>query len=242
MRLSTEMLPGRANDVSRDRGLRSIGLADGPSRRSDVGARRDSSGNAGDQELATQLRELLTVLAQGQAVQRTPQRIVITGVHTETEASILTMSLAMTCANSGYRVLLVDANYVRPTVHRHLGLSTKLGLSTLLSSSDPPHALPQATAVPNLAAITIGPDCLNWSSLLTREHLFHRLEPLASSFDYMLVDCGALAPSLVGRISALADNVLVAVKQHVSSMRELANIVDTLRGEGVKEPAILMIE
>ena len=139
-------------------------------------------------------------------------------------------------------MLLVDANFKRPSVHRSFGLSTSMGLSTLLSSPNPPHALPQATNVPNLAAITIGPDCPNWSSLLNRERIFHRLEPLAASFDYMVVDCGNLEPSLVGRVSAGADNVVVAVKEHVSSMRELANIVETLRGEGVREPAILMVE
>jgi Mrp family chromosome partitioning ATPase len=191
--------------------------------------------------MAGELRGLLNVLAQGQVAQRTPQRLVITGVHTETEASFLATNLARTCAESGYRVLLVDANFSRPSVHRTFGLSTSLGLSTLLSSANPPHALPQATQIPNLAAITIGPDCPNWSSLINREQIFHRLEPLAASFDYMIVDCGNVAPSLVGRISGGADNVVVAVKEHVSSMRELQMIVETLRSEGVVEPAVLMV-
>lgn len=197
--------------------------------------------DAGDDALTAQLRELLNVLAQGHAVQRTPQRLVMTGVHTETEASFVATNLALTCAKSGYRVLLVDANFRDPSVHRTFGLSTSLGLSTLLSSSNPPHALPQATHVPNLAAITIGPDHPNWSSLVSRERILHRLEPLAGSFDYIILDCGNVPPSLVGRMSAGADNVIVAVKEHVSSMRELTTIVDTLRIEGVAEPAILMV-
>jgi Mrp family chromosome partitioning ATPase len=195
-----------------------------------------------DRQLDAQLRELLNALAQGQTIQRTPQRLVITGVHTETEASFLAQNLALACARSGYRVLLVDANFNAPSVHKSFGLSNAYGLSTLLASSDAPHTLPQATAMPNLAAITIGPECLNWSSLLNREFVFHRIEPLAPSFDYMIVDCGNLTPTLVGRVSAGADNVVVAVKEHVSSMRELAAIVETLRGEGVREPAILMVE
>ena len=243
MRLSTDTLSGRSGDGRHsETGLLPTRQTDYQRPRQDLGEPGLADGSASDRELTVQLRELLTSLAQGQAVHRTPQRIVVTGVHTETEASFLAMKLAMTCAGSGYRVLLVDANFDRPMVHRNFGLSTRLGLSTLLLSSDAPHALPQATPVPNLAAITIGPDCPNWSSLLTREQLFHRLQPLAVSFDYILVDCGGLAPDLVGRVSAGADNVLIAVKQHVSSMRELANIVETLRGEGVREPAILMVE
>lgn len=244
MRLSTTAAASRIDDG--DAGtLQRTPVSFDDHRRSDPFTPDGSAffqGRPVDRELTSQLRDLLTVLAQGDGAHRTPQRIVITGVHTETEASFIAMSLALTCASSGYQVLLVDANFERPTVHRNLGLSTRLGLSTLLTSSDPPHLLPQATPVANLAAITIGPECRNWSSLLTREQLFHRLQPLASSFDYILVDCGSLSPSLVGRVSSGADNVLVAVKQHVSSMRELSSIVETLRGEGVREPAILMVE
>ena len=241
MRISTDTLPVRSFDELRSERPPLPARYDGGSLPApqDRGATFE---NKEDQQLDTQLRDLLNVLAQGQTVQRTPQRLVITGVHTETEASFLAQNLALTCARSGYRTLLVDANFKAPSVHRSFGLSTALGLSTLLGTSNPPHSLPQATPVPNLAAITIGPDCPNWSSLLNREQLFHRIEPLAPSFDYMIVDCGNLAPSLVGRVSAGADNVVVAVKEHVSSMRELATIVDTLRGEGVREPAILMVE
>jgi Mrp family chromosome partitioning ATPase len=240
MRLSTDTLPTQ----ERDRDSRSLMRLSGQDDYASPALAERSSFFLSEEEKAldAQLRELLNVLAQGQAVQRTPQRLVITGVQTDTEASYLANNLALAAARSGYRVLLVDANFANPSVHINFGLSTKLGLSTLLSSPNPPHALPQATPVPNLAAITIGPDAANWSSLLNREQIFHRLQPLASSFDYMMIDCGNLQPVLVGRVSAGADNVVVAVKEHVSSMRELATIVDTLRSEGVQEPAILMVE
>jgi hypothetical protein len=43
-------------------------------------------------------------------------------------------------------------------------------------------------------------------------------------------------------LSTGVDNVLIAVKEHVSSMRDLANMVHTLRAEAVPEPSVLMIE
>lgn len=240
MRISTDTVPGSADSRQSESG-RLVPIND-VQRQSAAVQPYTGRGREDDGPLATQLRDLLTALAHGAGPQHTPQRIVIAGVRTGQEASFLASSLAMTCARSGYRVLLVDANISHPMVHRNLGLSNKFGLSTLLTSSDPPHALPQATAIPNLAAITIGPDCSNLISLLTREQLFHRLQPLASSFDYILVDCADLEPSLVGRVCAGADSVVVAVKQHVSSMREITGVVDTLRHEGVAEPAILMVE
>lgn len=238
MRLSTDTLSKRELDDLRH-GNALMPTGDNPPERGSGSAFFETDE---ERALGLQLRELLHVLAQGQAVQRTPQRLVVNGVHTSTEASFLASKLALTCARSGYRVLLVDANFEAPSVHLSFGLATRLGLSNLLSSSNPPHSLPQATSVPNLAAITIGPELGNWASLLNREQLFHRLQPLAATFDYMIVDAGNLSPSLLGRVSAGADNVVIAVKEHVSSMRELASIVDTLRSEGVVEPAVLMVQ
>lgn len=191
---------------------------------------------------ARELRQLLSSLSRGQSVQRTPQRLVVAGVNTSTEASTIAASLATTCAGSGFRALLVDANLDQPSVHRYFGASNELGLSNLLGSSEPPHRFVQSTAFPNLAVVTAGPRLPNYSSLLARERVFHRLQPIAGSFEYIIADCGALSPSLVGRLSAGADNVIVAVKEHVSSMRELSSMIHTLQAESVASPSVLMIE
>ncbi|MCW3796549.1 CpsD/CapB family tyrosine-protein kinase [Sphingomonas sp. BN140010] len=242
MRLSTDTLTGTVDERGKEPHGRLVPINDAGRAPTPFVPAAGRGRGADDGPLGSQLRDLLTSLNHGSGVHHTPRRIVIAGVHTGEEASFLASSLAMTCARSGYRALLVDANIPHPMVHRNLGLSNKFGLSTLLTSSDPPHALPQATAVPNLAAITIGPECANITSLLTREQLFHRLQPLAGSFDYILVDCADLTPDLIGRVSAGADNVVVTVKQHVSSVREISSVVESLRHEGVSEPAILMVE
>jgi Mrp family chromosome partitioning ATPase len=189
-----------------------------------------------------ELRNLLTSLAKGQGVQRTPQRLVVAGVHTASEASTVAASLALISAAGGYRVLLVDANLDEPVVDGLFGVTNTAGLSSLLSSSNPPHRMIQTTSIPNLAVITTGPATVNFSSLLARERVFHRLNAISTSFDYIIADCGSLAPSLVGRVSAGADNVIIAVKEHVSSMRELANVVETLQAEAFANPSVLMIE
>lgn len=191
---------------------------------------------------ARQLRSVLSSLAKGRTVQRAAQRVVVTGVDTGVEASKLACGLAATCAASGYRALLVDANLDHPWVHRHFNLPNVDGLSSLLASAGSPHRLPQSTAVPNLAVITAGPKAVNYSSLLARERVFHRLDPIARHFDYIVIDAGTLPASLAGRISAGADNVLVAVKEHVSSVHQLELMIRTLQAEAVPDPAVLIIE
>ena len=191
---------------------------------------------------AAQLKDLLWSLAKGRSVQRSPQRIVIAGVNTAQEASVVAAGLAVTCATNGYRVLLIDANLDQPSVHHAFRVSNESGLTDLLAGSNSPHRFPQATAYANLAVIPTGPQVANYSSLLARESLFHRVQPLAPSFDYLIADCGALAASLVSRIGTGADNMVVAVKEHISPMRQLADMIHTLQSDSLPEPKVLIIE
>lgn len=191
---------------------------------------------------ADDLKHVLATLAKGHSVKRSTQRIVVAGVNTDFDASRVAWGLALTSAGSGFRVLLVDSNLHRPAVHAQFGVSNDFGLTDLLYSSEAPHRFPQSTPVPNLAVITAGPKLSVYAGLLSREQLFHRLQPLARYFDYIIVDAARLTPALVGRVSEGADNVIVTAKQHGSSMRELATLVRTLRDAGAPEASVLMLE
>ncbi len=191
---------------------------------------------------ADDLKHVLATLAKGHSVKRSTQRIVVAGVNTEFDASRVAWGLALTSAGSGFRVLLVDANLHRPAAHTQFGVSNDFGLTDLLFGSEAPHRFPQSTPVPNLAVITAGPKLSVYAGLLSREQLFHRLQPLAKYFDYIIVDAARLTPALVGRVSEGADNVIVTAKQHGSSLRELATLVRTLRDAGAPEASVLMLE
>ena len=191
---------------------------------------------------AEDLKQVLATLAKGHSVKRSTQRIVVAGVNTDFDASRIAWGLALTSAGSGFRVLLVDANLHRPAAHAQFGVSNDFGLTDLLFGSEAPHRFPQSTPVPNLAVITAGPELSVYAGLLSREQLFHRLQPLAKYFDYVIVDAARLTPALVGRVSEGADNVIVTAKQHGSSMRELATLVRTLRDAGAPEASVLMLE
>ena len=193
-------------------------------------------------ECADDLKRVLATLAKGNSGQRTMQRVVVAGANTGTDASRIAWGLALTSAASGFRVLLVDANLNRPAAHAQFGLSNDFGLSDLLLGSDSPHRFPQSTRIPNLAVIAAGTHASTYASLLARGRVFHRLQPLAKYFDYIIADAGSLTPALLARVSEGADNVVVAVRKHASSMNELASLVRTLRDEAAPEACVLMIE
>jgi Mrp family chromosome partitioning ATPase len=191
---------------------------------------------------ADQLKRVFAQLGKGHVVGRAAQRVVVAGVNAGFDASRIAWGLALTSAASGFRVLLVDSNLNRPAAHTQFGVSNDFGLSDLLMGTESPHRFPQSTSIPNLAVIAGGPKLSIYAGLLARERIFHRLEPLASYFDYIIADAGTLSPTLVARVSEGADNVIVTARQHVSSMHELASVVRTLREVSAPEPSVLMIE
>jgi Mrp family chromosome partitioning ATPase len=191
---------------------------------------------------ADELKRVFAQLGKGHAVGRAAQRVVIAGVTGGFDASRIAWGLALTSVSSGFRVLLVDANLNRPAAHTQFGISNDFGLSDLLMGSESPHRFPQSTSIPNLAVIAAGPKLSIYAGLLARERLFHRLEPLAPYFDYIITDAGTLSPTLLARVSEGADNVIVTARQHASSMHELASVVRTLRDVSAPEPSVLMIE
>lgn len=86
--------------------------------------------------------------------------------------STIVANLAIAMAQNGQRVLLVDADLRRPTIHTLFGLPNKFGLSTLLrdfsteerSADSTEHVFAsrmahcvQQTTIPNLVVITAGP-------------------------------------------------------------------------------------
>ena len=191
---------------------------------------------------ADELKRVFAQLGKGHAVGRAAQRVVVAGVNGGFDASRIAWGLALTSVGSGFRVLLVDANLNRPAAHTQFGVSNDFGLSDLLTGSESPHRFPQSTSIPNLAVIAGGPKLSIYAGLLARERIFHRLQPLATYFDYIIADAGTLSPTLLARVSEGADNVIVTARQHVSSMHELASVIRTLREVSAPEPSVLMIE
>lgn len=233
-RADLKLIKGEAYQASRSTETSELEVLHQPA------ARTSAHGEIG--AYADGLKRVFAQLGKGHAVGRAAQRVVVAGVSGGFDASRIAWGLALTGVASGFRVLLVDANLNRPVAHTQFGVSNDFGLSDLLIGSESPHRFPQSTSIPNLAVIAGGTKLSIYAGLLARERIFHRLEPIATYFDYIIADAGTLSPTLLARVSDGADNVILTAKRHVSSMHELASVVRTLREISAPEPSVLMIE
>jgi capsular exopolysaccharide synthesis family protein len=99
-------------------------------------------------------------------------------------------NLAATLAQSGRRIILVDADLRRPTLHKFFEQSNRCGLTTALLHRDGEHVGKYllATGITNLRLLTSGPLVANPGDLLGSRRMADLLEELRAEADMVVVD------------------------------------------------------
>ena len=109
------------------------------------------------------------------------------------------VSVAITFAQTGSTVLLIDADLRNPSLHKVFFLPNSEGLSNYLTSDVKPEEVAQATAVARLFTITSGPLPPNPVELLSGAKMLDLLSLARERFDYVIVD----GPPVIGLADAL---------------------------------------
>ena len=104
------------------------------------------------------------------------------------------VNLAMTHAHTGSRVLLVDADLRRPTLHERIGLYNEVGLTSYLIGCAGVEEVRQPTSIRNLTLVTSGPQAPNPYELLASPRMETFLAEARKSFDVVLIDTPPLLP------------------------------------------------
>ncbi|MBZ0282927.1 MAG: polysaccharide biosynthesis tyrosine autokinase [Anaerolineae bacterium] len=150
--------------------------------------------------------------------------ILVTSGETDEGKSTIVSNLAMSIAQLGLRVLIVDCDLRRPTQHKIFNLPNEIGLSTVLEKKVSLTEAIQSTNVQNLKVLTSGllPD--DPTALLTSSYMKNVLQELGPKFDIVLLDAPALMPVIDSAVLApLADGVLQIVRCGQSRSDTIAN-------------------
>lgn len=122
-------------------------------------------------------------------------------------------NLAVAIAQTGMRVIAIDADLRRPALHRFFGVSNGAGLTNSLLSRDPHlHLFLQPTAHENLSVLTSGPLPPNPSELLSSRRMEGVVEALRKEADTLLFDSPpALAVADAASLAAKVDGSILVV-------------------------------
>jgi capsular exopolysaccharide synthesis family protein len=121
-------------------------------------------------------------------------------------------NLAITYAQEGKNVLLIDMDMRKPSLHRIFSQSNRQGLSTLLTGNTSVEDTIKETMVSHLSLLPSGPLSSNPSDLIDSTAMQELLELLEQQYDVILVDTPpvlAVTDSVIA--STLCDGVIMVV-------------------------------
>ncbi|MCA1793299.1 MAG: polysaccharide biosynthesis tyrosine autokinase [Desulfobacteraceae bacterium] len=122
-----------------------------------------------------------------------PKSLIITSVTPGEGKSSVTACLAISIAQAGKKVLLIDADMRRPTQYRHFLLDNSAGLSSYLAGVSDLETSMHQSVLENLDIMTSGPVPPNPSELLSSKNLSLLLSDAVNTYDMVLVDTPPLA-------------------------------------------------
>ncbi len=114
--------------------------------------------------------------------------LLITSASASEGKTCVTINLGVTLAQGGRRILLVDANFRRPGLHRAFSISNQTGLSNLLVGQGRLCDFVSHTDLPNLDVLATGPCPPNPAELLASNYLREVLTQAVETYDQVLFD------------------------------------------------------
>lgn len=99
-----------------------------------------------------------------------------------------TLNLAITFAQTGSRVLLVDCDLRKPKIHQYLGVIKTDGLTTILSKQKEFEDVVYHNLRPGLDCLTSGSIPPNPAELLASDNMSRLISKLKGEYDYILLD------------------------------------------------------
>jgi len=157
------------------------------------------------------------------SLERPIRTLLVTSTSAEEGKSTTLANLAVTFAEGGTRVIVVDADLRRPALHTLFGVPNNAGLTSLFIQENQPIPLVD-TAIPNLRLLPSGALPPNPSELLGSPKMDAIVEELKAQAEYVLFDCPPIvAVTDAAVLARKVDGVLLVVSAGRTKRDHAAN-------------------
>jgi non-specific protein-tyrosine kinase len=145
-------------------------------------------------------------------------------------------NLAVTLAQGGRRVILLDTDLRRPMVHKLFGFSNDVGVSSLFLDDAPTlDSVMQATGIPTLRVITSGPLPPNPAEMLDSNLMKKILRDLRAQSDMVILDSPpALAVADASILGAQCSGAVLVIDAGRTRSDASRRALQTLKQTGAK--------
>jgi len=171
-----------------------------------------------------------------------PKTILLTSATPSEGKTTVSINLACVLAQRDVRVLLIDADLRRPTVHHRFGLNGKVGLTSVLTGSVPlEQAIQTVAEIPMLDVLVAGPIPPFPTEMLGSDTMRALLEKCKGIYTHIVMD----SPPLLSVTDSVvlgrdADAVVMIVRHGKSSKHAVRRARDLLTRSGAPVTGIVL--
>jgi capsular exopolysaccharide synthesis family protein len=167
---------------------------------------------------------------------RAPRSLLVTSSLPGEGKTTTAVNTAVSLAQTGASVVIIDADMRRPRLRSIFGLSDRAGLSSILSSElSEAELLATVSQVNGLHVLTAGPIPPNPAELLGSDQMRRLMIILQSKFNHVVVDSPPVSSFTDGvLISSMVDGVLLVVHGGKSSRHVVKRSRQLLQDVGAK--------
>ncbi len=165
-----------------------------------------------------------------------PKVLMITSTRPAEGKSSVSTLIAITFALNGSKVLLIDADLRRPSVHLRFKIGKGVGLSSLLSGkASAREAIIEWQELPNLNILTSGPIPPLPSELLGSKQMEALIAEMRNAYDVIIIDTPpVLAVTDASMIGRLADATILILRYGGVKKHVVQRCIDLLDRSGAK--------
>ena len=171
-----------------------------------------------------------------------PKVIMVTSALPQEGKTTTSINTAVVLAQKGVRVLLIDADLRRPSIHKTLGMGPRSGLSNVLTGSATlEQAITRTAILPNLFILPAGTPPPNPAELLASPNMRQVLEKLREQYDHIVLDTPpSLSVTDAVVLSPRADAVVLVIRSGKTTKQALRRSRDILTQVSAKVVGVLL--
>ena len=145
------------------------------------------------------------------------------------------INLAITFAQTGVKVLLIDSDMRKPRMHQYLGFVKTNGLSTVLSDQAKFSDVVYREARPNMDFLASGSIPPNPAELLASEAMESFLKDISDEYDYVFIDTppASVVTDAVA-LSKYVTGMIIVVREGCTTHENLKHAISLLEMAGTK--------
>jgi succinoglycan biosynthesis transport protein ExoP len=144
-------------------------------------------------------------------------------------------NLAIAMAQAGQKVLLLDADFRKPNLHKIFALDGPAGITEVIAEKATLADTIKPSGIPGLSVLPCGPLPKNPSEILNSRAFSKLVEQLEESFDHIVIDSPPVMPVSDARIlGALCDLTVLVLRAQKSTRRVSVQARESLSSVGAR--------